>query len=122
MEEDAPFFLKLQKSIKIVDPTEHFVIDGIDFTKKFLKYQEDSVKLADTNGFVMETHPHEILSLSSVLLLKPNQHSELLLQHISSGEINKLHERIVEEACGSKGSEVEFDLNATAEITKVAKV
>lgn len=113
--EEAPVFLKLQRSIKIVNPKNYYTLNHIELTTRFLDYQKQCVRVADTSGFILETHQHEILSLSSVLLLKPNQHSTSLLEHFSNSEANMLRGKIL------NSDEVEFSMEVNTQIMMIVK-
>ncbi|CAB4432782.1 unnamed protein product [Rhizophagus irregularis] len=56
-----------------------FIIDECNVSKLFQQYQDESFKLANSDGLYVETNVHEILSLTSILMLLPNSHSEMMM-------------------------------------------
>lgn len=117
-EEFAPVFLRLQKDVKIVHPNCNWVVDGVDFTTRFIAYQERCIDIANKSGFILETHAHEVLMLSSILLVKPQQHSDFMLKHFKSEELDLLRKHVLNDIC----ADIEFDENATIKITRIIKV
>ena len=61
----------------------------------FRNYQNQSLKLAMEEGLLIESNVHEILSLSSILLISPNSHSPLMIDLFGSALLEQIHEEFV---------------------------
>lgn len=121
-EEDAPVFLKLQKGVKIVYPQAHWIVNGVDFTAKFIGYQERCINIANESGFILETHAHQMLMLSSILLVKPKQCSDSMLQYFKPEELDILRGRVLNDICVGNHVDIEFNQNVTMHIIRIIKV
>lgn len=53
-------------------------------------YQAEASKLSNVGLMKIETHLHEIPSLTNIIMLTPNQHSELFLKIVSVDTLNLL--------------------------------
>lgn len=53
-------------------------VDGtfFNFTSRFQQYQKMSIEKCNNGGLLLETHPFNILSLSSISLIRSNQYPD----------------------------------------------
>ncbi|KAI7901437.1 uncharacterized protein BX663DRAFT_562340 [Cokeromyces recurvatus] len=59
-------------------------------------YEAEATEVSSNVGLMkIETHLHEILSLTNIMLLAPNQHSELLIEVFSVDTLNLLHQSLL---------------------------
>ncbi|CAG8451302.1 7863_t:CDS:2 [Dentiscutata heterogama] len=56
-----------------------FFIEGCNISKLFRQYKNKSINLANSGGLYAETNVHEILALTSIFMLTPNSHSEMMI-------------------------------------------
>ncbi|KAG1045273.1 hypothetical protein G6F43_011302 [Rhizopus delemar] len=70
--------------------------------KLFDIYQAEATKLSNVGLMKIETHLHEILSLTNILMLAPNQHSELLLDDFSEDILNQLYHSLFNHMMNNK--------------------
>lgn len=64
----------------------------------FKSYQAEANKLSNAGLMKIETHLHEILYLTNILVLAPNQHSQLLLESFSANTLDQLHQSLLNQA------------------------
>ncbi|POG61091.1 hypothetical protein GLOIN_2v1486539 [Rhizophagus irregularis DAOM 181602=DAOM 197198] len=55
-------------------------VNGVNISEKFRTYINESILHANNKGLYVETHSHEILSLSSILVLIPNSYSTKMVE------------------------------------------
>lgn len=77
------------------DPENDLKIGYNNVSQLFRKYQNESAKIAKTEGLFIESNVHEILSLSSIFLLAPGSHSNMMIDIFSSPLLNKIHQQFV---------------------------
>lgn len=70
--------------------------------KLFDIYQAEATKLSNVGLMKIETHLHEILSLTNIIMLAPNQHSELLLKVFSVDTLNLLYHSLFNHMTNNK--------------------
>ena len=119
---ESPIFLKLQKGIRSRVPQEFWVVEGLNFTNKFLDYQDACITKANASGYILENNVHEVLMLSSILLVKPHQHPPTLLSHFSQNELNILRSTLLNDACNRNHIDIEVDNNVDVKMKKIVKV
>ncbi|KAG1491402.1 hypothetical protein G6F49_011975 [Rhizopus delemar] len=59
-------------NLTLPSKSNRYVVDGVDISSCFNKYQVRFREAISFNGIAFETHFHQILSLSSILLLQKN--------------------------------------------------
>ncbi|KAI9101858.1 hypothetical protein DFS34DRAFT_647642 [Phlyctochytrium arcticum] len=84
--------LDIPKNFNLWEPASFLLQNGVNVAKKFYNYQRCALALARQKSLCLETNVHEILALSSVLLITPQQHSPLLLKHIVIKELDQVME------------------------------
>ncbi|KAL9545990.1 hypothetical protein MBANPS3_006883 [Mucor bainieri] len=120
--DDAPAFFRLQKRIKVASPAHEWVVNGRQVSSQITKYQKSCIEIVNHSGFVLETHVHEVLMLSSILLVKPNQHSNALLSHLPAEELDMIRNQVLSSACQQEAfSSIEFDDALMMKILKIVK-
>jgi len=63
---------------------DDYFIEEFNISELFRRYQNESIKLANTRGLYVETNVHEILALTSIFMLSPNSHSEMMINTFGS--------------------------------------
>ncbi len=71
-------------TFKDKDTANDFFIGETNVSLLFRNYQNQSLELARTKGLFVESNVHEILSLSSILMLTPNSHSNTMINLFGS--------------------------------------
>ncbi|CAB4388011.1 unnamed protein product [Rhizophagus irregularis] len=74
---------------------DDFKIKEINVSMLFRQYQNKSVDIAKTGGLLVESNTHEILSLSSILLLIPDSHSKTMINIFGSPLLNEIYQQFV---------------------------
>ncbi|CAI2195623.1 2523_t:CDS:2, partial [Funneliformis geosporum] len=82
-----------QLSLENRDLEGAFFIEGCNISKLFRQYQNESINLANSDGLYVETNVHEILALTSIFMLSPNSHSEMMINTFGSHLLDKIHKR-----------------------------
>ncbi|CAO3641335.1 unnamed protein product [Mucor fragilis] len=82
-EEIGPVCLRDQPSAVLRPPLSHYIINDINVSRKFYEYQLEDKAVMETHGFVIETSAFELLSLSSIMLLKPRQYSSMIRNYFT---------------------------------------
>ncbi|RHZ67208.1 hypothetical protein Glove_302g51 [Diversispora epigaea] len=77
------------------DQINEFFLGETNVSLLFNNYQNQSLELAKTNGLFVESNVHEILSLSSILLLTPNSHSNIMINIFSSPLLDQIHQEFM---------------------------
>ncbi|CAG8499233.1 17722_t:CDS:2 [Cetraspora pellucida] len=81
-----------QLSLENRDLEDDFFIEERNISKLFRQYQKESVNLANSGGLYVETSVHEILALTSIFMLAPNSHSEIMINIFGSQNLlDKIH-------------------------------
>ncbi|KAK4509135.1 uncharacterized protein ATC70_007485 [Mucor velutinosus] len=111
----ASVFLKLQKNERMIQPVFHWVINSVDMAEKTLAYQKAYLALTSDSGFVLKTHAHKGLMLSSILLIKLHQHSSRMPERISTKELDTIRKYVLEDIC----NEPEFNDGVAIRLTKI---
>ncbi|KAJ3176792.1 hypothetical protein HDU85_006546 [Gaertneriomyces sp. JEL0708] len=86
----TPVFVDIPRNVKLLEPHYYFLPCGADITGQFYRFQKHALALARSHTLTLESHVHEIMSLSSTLLLKPNEHSPILLSHMNADLLESL--------------------------------
>jgi hypothetical protein len=66
-------------SFEYKDPAHDFKTGGTNVSRLFRQYQNQSLDLAKTKGLFVESNVHEILALSSILMLVPDSYSNTMI-------------------------------------------
>ncbi|KAG0756626.1 hypothetical protein G6F61_009097 [Rhizopus arrhizus] len=80
-----------------VMPIPSWQFDGMDIAGAFNNYKLAVKGKTGDNLLPIETHIHEILALSNILLLCPNQHSDLMMEYIPEEILCPLHTTLLGE-------------------------
>ncbi|GBC40224.2 C2H2-type zinc finger transcription factor [Rhizophagus irregularis DAOM 181602=DAOM 197198] len=83
-----------QLSLNNSNDGNEFVIEDYNVSKLFQQYQNESYKLANSDGLYVETNVHKILSLTSILMLSPNSHSEMMMNIFGLDLLDKISENL----------------------------
>ncbi|KAJ3189955.1 hypothetical protein HDU85_000245 [Gaertneriomyces sp. JEL0708] len=90
----APVFVDIPQDFQLVEPPSFLLNDGTDLGHKFHEYQKQALAMARNGGLSIETNVHEILSLSSIIMIAPHQHSPVLLRHLSEKAMEQVVEKV----------------------------
>jgi hypothetical protein len=64
--------------VRVVPSDNPYIVsNGLNVTSSFQEFQRASILTCSTQVLILETHPYHVLSLSSILLLKPEQYGDL---------------------------------------------
>ncbi|CAG8546273.1 3688_t:CDS:10, partial [Paraglomus occultum] len=99
-------------------PQSKWFINEIDVSERWHQFKQRSLKLAMEKGLFAESHTQEILSLSHVLLLKPKQHSSLMMVVFSTELLEMMHKDMLERFTEQ---ETEFDFEIFTKLTLIVK-
>jgi len=97
------------------DPENDLKIGDTNVSQLFRKYQNESVKIAKTEGLFVESNVHEILSLSSIFLLSPGSHSNTMIDIFGSPLLNEIHQQI------APAQQIELSSECETKFRKVIK-
>ncbi|CAG8445501.1 15019_t:CDS:10 [Funneliformis caledonium] len=75
------------------DSIDDLKIREINVSRLFRQYQNQSIKIAKTGGLFVESNVHEILSLSSILLLNPGSHSKTMIDIFSTSLLDDIYQQ-----------------------------
>ncbi|CAG8699967.1 15628_t:CDS:2, partial [Racocetra fulgida] len=76
------------------DPANDLKIGEINISQLFRKFQNESVKIAKTDGLFVESNVHEILALSSIFLLIPGSYSKQMVNIFGSPLLDEVYQQI----------------------------
>ncbi|RIB05678.1 hypothetical protein C2G38_2117809 [Gigaspora rosea] len=76
------------------DSANDFKIGEINISQLFRKFQNESVKIAKTDGLYVESNVHEILALSSIFLLIPGSYSKQMVNIFGSPLLDEVYQQI----------------------------
>ncbi|GBC25141.2 C2H2-type zinc finger transcription factor [Rhizophagus irregularis DAOM 181602=DAOM 197198] len=98
--EESDFILSIDDipqglTFKDENSVDDFYMGDINVSSLFRYYQNQSLKLARDKGLFVETNVHEILSLSSILMLSPNSHSTLMIDSFGSPLLDQIHQELI---------------------------
>ncbi|PKC07898.1 hypothetical protein RhiirA5_500357 [Rhizophagus irregularis] len=77
------------------DPANDLKVGDTNVAQLFRKYQNESLKIANNGGLLVESNVHEILSLSSIFLLTPGSHPNTMIDIFSSSLLDEVHEKVI---------------------------
>ncbi len=80
---------------------------------EFFQFQKFVIDLCNSSGLLLETHPHHILALSSVVLLKPGQHHSELLEFFVTEESKMLRHNVLSVLAGDKYEDIKYEQTKT---------
>jgi len=121
--EESDFILSIDDiphglTFKDENSVDDFYMGDINVSSLFRNYQNQSLKLARDKGLFVESNVHEILSLSSILMLSPNSHSTLMIDFFGSPLLDQIHQELIPT---QQKLEPEFESKFSAEIKKANK-
>lgn len=67
-----------------------FKIGDTNVSQLFQRYQNESARMAKTQGLLIESNVHEILSLSSILLFSSGSHSNTMINIFGSPLLDEI--------------------------------
>ncbi|CAG8671646.1 2006_t:CDS:2, partial [Dentiscutata heterogama] len=68
-------------------------LDNVNISAKFRQYINEAISYANDKGLYVETNTHEILSLSSILVLIPNSYPTKMVEAFSLDILESIHRR-----------------------------
>ncbi|CAG8768546.1 18483_t:CDS:2, partial [Gigaspora margarita] len=68
-------------------------LNNVNISAKFRQYINEAVSHANDKGLYVETNTHEILSLSSILVLIPNSYSTKMVEEFSLDVLESIHRK-----------------------------
>ncbi|CAG8717846.1 14172_t:CDS:2, partial [Gigaspora rosea] len=68
-------------------------LDNVNISAKFRQYINEAISYANDKGLYVETNTHEILSLSSILVLIPNSYPTKMVEAFSLDVLESIHRR-----------------------------
>jgi hypothetical protein len=97
------------------NPEDDFLIEGLNISELFRRYQNESINLANSDGLYVETNVHEILALTSIFMLSQNSHSEMMMNIFGSNLLDKIVKKF------SPTNKRELDAECESKFRKVIK-
>ncbi|PKB95616.1 hypothetical protein RhiirA5_436384, partial [Rhizophagus irregularis] len=110
--DDIPCDLTFENEVT----TNDILIGETNVSLLFRNYQNKSLELARTKGLFVETNVHEILSLSSILLLTTNSHSNVMIDLFGSPSLDQIHQEFMPE------QQIELDPKCESTFRKAIKM
>ncbi|POG58078.1 hypothetical protein GLOIN_2v946534 [Rhizophagus irregularis DAOM 181602=DAOM 197198] len=110
--DDIPCDLTFENEVT----TNDILIGETNVSLLFRNYQNKSLELARTKGLFVETNVHEILSLSSILLLTTNSHSNVMIDLFGSPSLEQIHQEFMPE------QQIELDPKCESTFRKAIKM
>lgn len=128
-EEIAPLILR-GTSLEIKRSYSPFVVidpensnNNFSLTSDFQEFQKECIDVCNYQGFILETHPFQILALSSIILMKPNQYPDDLLRYINIDQLELARFNLLKKILLNDDYEdVSFDLELKIKVTITIKV
>jgi hypothetical protein len=108
-------FLRGTPGISVIPTSSHYIVNQLDnthvcnVTLNFQEFQRHAIEVAQNTGFILETNIELLLSLSSILLVKPGQYSDDLLEYFKEEELDGIHNNVLTRLAGDKYDEIKFD-------------
>lgn len=96
-----------------------YVLNQVNISSAFRMYQRDIALLNASGGLLVETNPHELLAVNNILLLKPGQHSNMMMKHFTEETFKDIHKDV---ATKFGIEDKEFDQEKKLAIEKILKV
>ncbi|KAJ3180402.1 hypothetical protein HDU85_004108 [Gaertneriomyces sp. JEL0708] len=84
-----PVFLDVETDMVGKEPEVDTFFEVINVSQQFLGYQKAAFRIGQTQGLTFESHVHEMLALSSVLLVKPAEHSRVQLEFFQESFLDR---------------------------------
>ncbi|CAG8654668.1 17515_t:CDS:2 [Funneliformis caledonium] len=103
-------------SFEYGDSINDFFLQEANLSRLFCNYQNKSLEIARTNGLFIESNVHEILSLSSILMLTRDSHSNIMINLFGTPLLDKIHEEFMPK------QQIELDLNCESTFRKAIKM
>ncbi|CAG8502656.1 15447_t:CDS:1 [Funneliformis mosseae] len=97
------------------DSIDDLKIREINVSRLFRQYQNQSIKIAKTGGLFVESNVHEILSLSSILLLNPGSHSKTMIDIFSTSLLDDIYQQ------ANPPQQIELNTECESKLRKVIK-
>ncbi|CAG8549961.1 2203_t:CDS:2 [Paraglomus occultum] len=98
-----------------------YKIGNINVSQLFRQWQNESVKISKNGGLLVESNIHEILSLSSIILLVPGSHSKTMINIFGSQLLDKIHQQTVPPRNVTLNSECESKFRAAIKKAKQSR-
>ncbi|PKC55724.1 hypothetical protein RhiirA1_502647 [Rhizophagus irregularis] len=126
--DNNPFFIEESDDILAIDDilcdltfeneasTNDVFLEENNISLLFRNYQNQSLEIARNKGLFVETNVHEILSLSSILLLTTNSHSNGMISLFGSPLLDKIHQEFMPK------QQIELDPKCESIIRKAIKM
>ncbi|CAI2171371.1 9613_t:CDS:2 [Funneliformis geosporum] len=92
-----------------------YKIEDINMSQLFRQYQNTLIKIAKNESLFIESNVHEILSLSSIFLLAPGSHSNMMIDIFGFPLLNEMHQQI------APTRQIELNSECEAKFRKVIK-
>jgi len=96
-----------------------YVLNQVNISSAFRMYQRDIALLNASGGLLVESNPHELLAVNNILLLKPGQHSNMMMKHFTEETFKNIHKDV---ATKFGIEDKEFDQEKKLAIEKILKV
>ncbi|GBC03075.1 hypothetical protein RclHR1_04980020 [Rhizophagus clarus] len=126
--DNNPFFIEKSDGILTINDilcnltfenkisTNDVFLEENNISLLFCNYQNQSLEIARNKGLFVETNIHKILSLSSILLLTMNSHSNNMISLFGSPLLNKIHQEFMPK------QQIELDPKCESIIRKAIKM
>ncbi|CAO0797373.1 unnamed protein product [Mucor circinelloides] len=95
-----------------------YVLNQVNISSAFRMYQRDIALLNASGGLLVESNPHELLAVNNILLLKPGQHSNMMMKHFTEETFKNIHKDV---ATKFGIEDKEFDQEKKLAIEKILK-
>ncbi|KAI8080093.1 uncharacterized protein B0P05DRAFT_637074 [Gilbertella persicaria] len=123
--EIAPVIFLRGTTICIKRPQQPYIIQdhdiSLNLTEKFQQFQQYSIDLCNKNGLLLETHPFNILALSSILLLKKNNYPSDLLDYFSLAELDLTQDAVLKKLIKDDYEDIMFNEDIKSKVYNIIK-
>ncbi|CAI2197374.1 17897_t:CDS:2, partial [Funneliformis geosporum] len=93
---------------RLRDSEADLIVNNVNISAKFRSYINESISHANkTNGLYVESNTHEILSLSSILVLIPNSYSTKMVEIFGLRVLKSIHHEFTPTLSISLDTEIE---------------
>ncbi|KAJ3176931.1 hypothetical protein HDU85_006461 [Gaertneriomyces sp. JEL0708] len=92
-----PVFLDIDVDVQFQAATDEVTFRKVNVSQQFFAYQKAAYKTGSTQGLTLESNVHELLALSSMLLLRTGEHSLNLLKFYDESFLDDFRDHLLSE-------------------------
>ncbi|KAI8875880.1 hypothetical protein K501DRAFT_338444 [Backusella circina FSU 941] len=113
-----------RSKVKVIESEDHYRIKDfqdkvIDVARCFQELQQIAINKCNTQGLILKSHPHHVLGLSSILLLKPEEYSGDLLVCFTSNQLNCVRFEVLKKLGGDNYEDIGVNMALVMKIMMI---